>query len=136
MNRRTPVAVLIITFVLLVGLYFADSYFYFSWRMPVYNRLTHMVGGFFAVVLFMSSLPWSRPFDRVSGFLLTFSVALTAGIVWELFELHMGLVDVHSSGYQVDTVSDLISDGVGGVLAFWYLLHYQKYLFTWRKLKR
>ena len=92
-------------------------HFYFYWTVWWFDIFMHVFGGFIFGTLFAYSLLQSVS-SRGKSFLLIVCGAFVAGIVWEIFEYKVGLTFTTSGNYTFDTASDLLSDIVGGLLAY------------------
>lgn len=105
---HTLYVILAVSIVLAIAQQFAFAY-YLYWRFWWFDIVMHFGGGF------ISSLS-----ARASGLRSarwTIGVALVVGIVWELYELTIG-ISLTERNYFFDTAKDLITDGIGGMAAY------------------
>lgn len=119
-----------------------DYYLRFWWWDLMLHSLSALVLGFTGFLLVYSFHTTNR-IKAAPGYLAIFSFgfALTLGTLWEIFEFAMdgalGL-NMQKSGL-VDTMTDLIVDAVGGLLAAWIGYWYVKggdFLFADRLVRR
>lgn len=94
-------------------------HFYFYWTVWWFDIFMHVLGGFIFGTLFALLLLHSAS-GRGKSFLLIICGALVAGILWEIFEYKTGLTFTTAGNYMIDTISDLLSDVVGGLSAYIY----------------
>lgn len=98
------------------------------WDLLLHSLSAAVIGliGFLTVyVMYMT-----RRIEMSAGFLgvVSFGFAVTLGTIWELFEFSMDWLfgfNMQKSGL-VDTMTDLMMDAAGGVLAGWMGYHYVK----------
>ena len=87
-----------------------DLYFITSW----FDAISHTIGGVVvsgAIVYFLQS--WRFPKE-----ILVLVFVLFIGLIWEVFELNMGLTDTGAPWYFLDSVSDLLFDLLGAHIAY------------------
>jgi hypothetical protein len=115
--------------VVIAILHFLGLFFYLYWRVPEYDRLLHFLGGLWIACVILSLLsknilsPTRKQYVFIAGILS----ALVVGILWELFELKTGVTILTDKGYGIDTVGDIISDVVGGIVGSFYIIHRYKH---------
>ncbi len=84
----------------------------------------HIAGAFLATMI---ALSFGGSNKKTFAYVL--GVAALVGIAWELFELGSGITHFHSRRYISDTLGDLGSDIVGGMVTYIYLTFY----ISWHK---
>jgi len=100
--------------------------FFLYWRYLWFDIPMHFLGGI-CVALGI----WSLPFFRISlpsrfeTLLFYGSAALGVGVLWEVFEVAIG-VSVTQTGYVFDTVLDLVMDVSGGIVGYGIVKAIQK----------
>lgn len=100
-------------------------YWFYPW--------TDLVVHFFAGLWVALSSYWVLRFWRNKSysynprniFIATFGVAVIIGILWEVFEYQIGLIQ-YSPWYINDTLADLLMDTIGGVAGFGCAMAYEK----------
>jgi len=104
--------------------YYLDLFWLFSW----YDIPLHILGGlwatFFVFGLYFSisqKIPTGKVFYPT-----LFLGMLFIAILWESYELIVGLVDFNDEEYVLDTVKDFTNDFIGAIFAFFTL----KYFYT------
>ena len=105
------------TFVLMAILHFIAVTFYFYWTIWWFDIMMHVVGGFLAGLVFVGVL-YRADFSRSVLIGSIFAGSVIIGTLWEIFEYKTGMTFVGSENYVVDTVSDLMSDVAGGLIAY------------------
>lgn len=121
---------------------FFGLYLGFYDKYPYYDDILHISGGIWlAMIIFPIILSLELTFSRQKMPTLitkvnfyTFSVALTMGTMWEIFEFTSDLMFAGYPGYRLaqegslfDTMMDLIYDSFGSVIGIWLF---------WKILKR
>lgn len=102
--------------------------FYLYWLYLWIDIPIHMLGG--AVVTFGV---WLLPVFRVSiperfmGLVPTLVVVFAVGILWELFEIGIGIPILEKEGYVLDTCIDLVMDLIGGYIGFAIIKYSERY---------
>ena len=84
----------------------------------------HIVGAFLATGFVLSFVEHCK---KTLFFVL--GIALLIGVTWEFFELISGITYLYSPRYISDTLGDLCSDIVGGVVTYSYIIFY----LSWHK---
>lgn len=120
---QSRATLIILLAVILVALHIAGLSFEFYWRLSWYDRVVHILGGATAALLILS-LGSFRSLSRrpTAAFFTAVLISLVVGIVWELFELKSGITGFADRGYALDTILDIASDVVGGILVGAYLI--------------
>ncbi|MBX4195928.1 DUF2238 domain-containing protein [Candidatus Parcubacteria bacterium] len=112
---------LILTFVSVIvlgALHQIGSLFFLYWDIVWFDTFVHFLGGFAVALLFLwfwyraRALP-SR--SRAIFLALIFVAIVSAG--WEVFEYIYDIANPTGGTYQVDTLTDLFADIVGGAIA-------------------
>jgi hypothetical protein len=122
MNRPVPLMSLLMLIALVAALHLAGFYFQFYWRITWYDHVVHTLGGLW-VGLMAAFYCYSRfSFKRPALFVIALLSAILIGIAWEVFEVKAGITVLADHGYAADTIGDIISDTLGGLLAGAYVL--------------
>lgn len=91
--------------------------FYIYWQYPYFDVLMHILGGII-IVLFLFSL--CQMFASIPSWVTQFFPALATviliGLLWEVFELAVGLYP--QQNFAFDTTLDLLADLVGGAVGY------------------
>jgi len=85
---------------------------------PLVDIPVHMLGG--AVIA--SGIFWLSSFIpavKRPTWSQMFTIILIVGLVWEIWEILVGAVDMSDSYYAFDTVKDMIDDVVGALGVWW-----------------
>lgn len=102
---------------ILAVLHFISLEFYLYWRYLWIDIPIHALGG--AVIALLAFVPYDLNLKLPKRWLQIWPVmalVLIAALVWEVYELAIGLpIDIE---YPLDTVTDLIAGVVGGYLGF------------------
>jgi hypothetical protein len=122
MNPKIPYSLFIFLLIFIGLLHFAGIFFYFYWRVPLYDSVVHVFSSVWVILLLMSVLFPSETFKTGSRFALIIVLSAIIGIGWELVEVRAGVTSIHDMGYWADSVGDLISDIIGGLIVFIYTL--------------
>ena len=103
--------------VLLWALNFIALTFYLYWSISWYDIMMHFLGGLMTGVLAMWF--WGLEERSVSSFLLLFASVMIVGGAWEVFE-YVNDLTFSTQEYKIDTIVDLVMDGLGGIFAYWW----------------
>ena len=117
------VSVIAAFLILFTILHLAAVNFYFYWTVWWYDIFMHVLGGFIGALIFVSFLPEAHQTKPIVFFVSVFA-AIFIGIVWELYELTIGVTFTDEGKYLYDTFTDILDDIVGGLIA--YLVLYPK----------
>ncbi len=133
MYKQKPFPFSLIILILLIVLHTVGSYYSWYWVYPWFDLLVHIMSGLWIAltILWLSSYLGqinSLKEYKVKSFLIAFLSAILFGVVWEMIENMSQITFVSVDGYYLDTAGDIISDGLGGVLAFWYFVRRAKCL--------
>lgn len=82
---------------------------------------SHFLGGFCAT-LFIWIFLWPPKNDYFRNIGITLIAVLAIGILWELFEISLSLVDVTKLTYPVDTLGDLVVDLIGALVGYHHII--------------
>ena len=124
MSTRLPFFFILYCVIILALLHFAGVYLELYWRLPGYDKLAHLLGGFLAAFtvlsfVFIKQSPHVSKRQIISvGVLAAFSV----GIAWELFELQAGITALSDTHYYINNGGDVFFDIVGGVAGVFYFI--------------
>jgi hypothetical protein len=89
----------------------------YYWSIFWYDIPMHFFGGVWVALaaLWVSEMPFAGCIKaRVSRRSIV-SVVIAVGVVWEIYEVAFGIMDMHMAGYAFDTVKDLIMDTLGAL---------------------
>ncbi|MDP3875038.1 MAG: hypothetical protein Q8Q22_00755 [bacterium] len=103
--------------IILGALHFTAIEFHFYWTLWWYDLMMHTLGGFIGGLIILWFL---ESFDSSKPILLALISVMIVGILWEIFEYVYDVAQV--ADYWWDTITDLIADGVGAVLACFYAM--------------
>jgi hypothetical protein len=88
------------------------------YMIPWYDWPMHFLGGFWIGLIFavcsVSFFQTRSSSVRVSVILIG---TITVGVLWEFFELYLGITALSDLGYHFDTFHDLLMDALGGITA-------------------
>ncbi|MCB9805689.1 hypothetical protein H6775_00850 [Candidatus Nomurabacteria bacterium] len=112
-----------LTLILVAILHKIALVLFLYWTVDWFDILMHGLGGLSLGFLFLfifytsgfSNLDQSHFFYV---FFITIGSVLIVGLIWELWEVFVGLTDVLKD--QLDTISDIVMDMVGATLSFLY----------------
>jgi hypothetical protein len=124
-QKPFPFSFLILGF--LIILHSAGSYYSWYWQYSWFDFVVHAVSGLWAamLILWLASVFGqinSLKEYKIKTFLIAFISAILIGIVWELVENYTQITFTQASGYGLDTTLDIISDSIGGILAYFYFI--------------
>jgi hypothetical protein len=88
--------------------------FYYPW----FDTPLHLAGGL-TIGLWGFSLAWRRNYSSFQAFVFILLLALSVGLVWELFEYLSGLT-AGKPGYWLDTFGDLGNDVAGAIIPWFF----------------
>lgn len=95
--------------------------YFWYWKFLWLDAPMHFLGGLWVglITLLIASLFIKRPetVKRFNIILLAVGSAIVVGILWEVFEYAFGISLASHSVFIRDTVTDLILDSVGGLVA-------------------
>lgn len=123
---RTP----LITSLVLIALLATHAcaiVFHIYWTLWWFDIVMHVLGGIAATMLI---LWWytlflkehDRPVTKKRLFVSALLISLVVGVLWELFEAYAGLSVPSDPIYIPDTISDLLSDISGALIAYLYAI--------------
>ncbi len=122
-------------FVLIIAaLHIAGVYLHLYWRLPLYDKVLHVLGGAWIalmVLTLMQKLEIAITEKRNILF-IGLLLVLIVGLLWEIFEVLIGFSLIGDPGFLQDTVTDLLSDILGGGIAIVYGV---KQFFIWNQKK-
>ncbi len=129
MHYRLHLAVILGSAAIIFGFNYFATELYLYWYIWWLDILMHFVGGmmvgyagmFFALLVWRKSI-LNSPRAKIYLFLAAGISAFSVGAYWEVLE-HLYNLSKYTPDYVFDSVSDIINDTAGGILA-WVL--------TWR----
>ena len=127
MFKQKPFPFSFLVLAVLITLHSIGSYYYLYWRFPWYDSLVHIVSGLWValLILWLASVLGqvnSLKEYKFRSFLIAVISAVFIGIIWELIENYYQVTYTNAGGYYLDTAMDLLSDGLGGILAYLYFI--------------
>jgi hypothetical protein len=127
MFKQKPFPFSVLVLVILIGLHVAGSYFSWYWTYPWFDHVVHVLAGLWASSVFLWLASYLNQIDslkeyRAKSFLIALVSAALIGVVWELIENLGGMAMVAAPNYLFNTAMDLLSDILGGVLAYLYFI--------------
>jgi VanZ family protein len=107
--------------ILVGGLHFIATAFYYYWVISWFDNLMHFLGGFSMGLLSLWILYSSGLFKKIipgkrQAIITSIICVMAIGIGWEIFEYLNGLTQSTES-YPLDTFHDLLSDFIGAFIA-------------------
>ncbi len=133
MFKQKPFIFSLFILFILISLHLGASYFSWYWLFPQLDIIVHIFSGLWiaSVALWLASI-----FEQINSlkdykkksFLIAVISALLFGVLWELIENFSRITFVDLVGYRLDTALDILSDGLGGVLAYLYFTRSKKCL--------
>jgi hypothetical protein len=116
---------------ILIALHTVGSYLYWYWKYSGFDNLVHIFSGMWIALLILwlalvlGQIKNLKEY-KVKSFLIAFIAAILFGVIWELIENFSNITSVNSKGYALDTAMDILSDGIGGALAYLYVIRRRK----------
>ncbi|MDO8729346.1 MAG: hypothetical protein Q7K26_05715 [bacterium] len=102
--------------IVLGTLHFIAETFYLYWTFWWLDIMMHLLAGFSGALVVLWFL---GPFNIVRLLTITLVCLFIVAIAWEIFEYVYDLTQ--STNYWQDTILDLIADGIGAFLAYFYV---------------
>ena len=98
---------------------------YFYWKFWWYDIMMHFLGGAIVSAILLWVIMYEFP-ESLRTIYFRFApvvlFVLVVGIVWEVYEYHIGIDREYSHTYwRLDTAKDLFDDMVGGVVAAFFV---------------
>jgi hypothetical protein len=120
MRQRTTLIRFFVPFVVLAIAHALATEYYLYFRYPLFDVPMHFLGGVCVVfgALLIPLLGIRLP-ERYFQFLPLLTLTLIVGLVWELFEIHIGIPLIQDD-FGRDMVGDLFFDLLGGATAYWF----------------
>lgn len=88
-------------------------YFEFPWLdIPM-----HLLGGAIIALIFLLLHVYIPQLSRYSGFFPALMFVLLVGLLWELFEIYIGIPLIEGN-FELDMIADLINDLIGGAMGY------------------
>jgi hypothetical protein len=127
MFKQKPFPASIVVLLILMILHLVGSYYSLYWVYPWYDILAHIGSGLWIALtlLWLASVLGqinSLKEYKTKTFLIALLSAILIGVIWEIMEKVSGASAPNSIGYRLDTAMDIVNDGLGGLLAFWYFV--------------
>lgn len=141
----SPLLLFFISFRLLFSLNFLAFIHLWYWRIWWFDLLMHFLGGFLVALVILYFLYGSGRYFYSRKIIIVWAVfiSLTIGSIWEIFEISFDQFlaaqlgfrnpDILSLGWR-DTLSDLLFDVFGGILAAIYFINRKKTCFLASKV--
>jgi len=118
---RAPLLLIIffITTLVFGGAHLLASKFFLYWKYTWLDIPMHILGGIIVVFAFLLALKYLvRLPRRYSSLLPTLATVLFIGLLWELFEIKIG-IPLYEENFEIDLAGDLLMDIVGGVIGYY-----------------
>jgi len=93
------------------------------WISPILDAPSHIMGGIVTAMMLAYFL--FTFFPRIQGANLNITIflgVLVVGILWEVFELRFYMTSLSNYGYFTETISDIISNLTGSLIAQYYFI--------------
>ena len=129
--KQKPFPFSFLVLAVLIALHAAGSYNFWYWKYSWFDVIVHIVSGLWIALLIL----WlASVFGQISSmkeykaktFLIALISAVLIGVVWELIENYTQITFTKASGYNLNTAIDILNDGIGGVLAYFYFVQNKK----------
>jgi uncharacterized membrane protein len=125
MFKQKPFPFSVLVLIVLIGIHAAGSYFSWYWTYSWFDSVVHILAGLWASSVFLWLASYLNQIDslkeyRVKSFLIALVSAALIGVIWELLENFWQLAVIDAPNYKLNTALDLVSDIIGGVLAYLY----------------
>ncbi len=91
-----------------------------------FDMLVHFLGGVFIGFLILYLFPKIRQLSLKHLLMYVVGGVLLVGIGWEIFEVIVWYMTNSSANSFSDSISDVICDTFGGLLALSFFLHHRK----------
>jgi hypothetical protein len=131
--KQRPFSFSILVLIILITLHIVGSHYSLYWKYVWYDIIVHIISGFWValLILWLASVLGqvnSLKEYKAKSFLIAFVASIIVGIFWELFENIGQITYIQAAGYYLDTTFDILSDGLGGLLAYFYFTKKRKCL--------
>jgi hypothetical protein len=127
MSKKTFSILLVVLIYLIFILDTLAIHYFLYWRWWWFDIILHFLGGawvaLFSYYLFFLSGYFNKIIKRMSVFVLSLTLAITVGIIWEVFEYFMK-VSLNQSNYLLDTSLDLLMDMLGWLGAYFFVIKF------------
>ncbi len=94
---------------------------YLYWTVTWFDMIMHFLGGLFVALFFFSIFAFLKsrlPYMEKLVLGLIFSILV--GLVWEYYEVIVGVTDLREAGYWSDTGMDIVMDTLGAIVGVFY----------------
>ncbi len=128
MSRLAFLFLIFLTTVVVGTLHFTALKFFLYWVLPWFDLLVHFLAGFLVALMgvwffvYVAHMRTRICFNSRNILYTALLSAVVVGVGWEVFEFLEGLRVVQD--YAVDTVTDLIMDFFGAILAYRIILFF------------
>lgn len=90
---------------------------YLYWTVIWFDMIMHFLGGLFVSLFFFSLFSFFRSgFSYGEKLVLGLLFSVLVGLVWEYYELIVGVTDLREVGYWSDTGMDIVMDTLGALV--------------------
>ncbi len=90
---------------------------YLYWTVIWFDMIMHFLGGLFVSLFFFSLFSFFRSgLSYVEKLVLGLVFSILVGLVWEYYELIIGVADLRDVGYWPDTGMDIVMDTLGALV--------------------
>ena len=131
MFTKKPFPFSLLVLVILITLHISGSYLSWYWKYPWFDTIVHAMSGLWAGLLILWLAVCSGELNslqkyRIKCFLIAVISAVVVGVAWELLEYFSQITVISASNYYFNTATDILSDMIGGVLAYLYFTQVKK----------
>jgi hypothetical protein len=136
MKEILPLGLIVGLVAIIALLYVGGLYLELQWRLPWYDYVLHAMGGAWVSIITIGLLYKLGHITHASHLVFLGIVgALVIGLVWEGFELGLGLTKLDEQGFLSDTIGDFIFDACGSIIGSLYMSRRLKELSLWLEQK-
>lgn len=90
---------------------------YLYWTVIWFDMIMHFLGGLFVSLFFFSLFSFFRSgLSYTEKLVLGLVFSVLVGLVWEYYELIVGVTDLAEVGYWPDTGMDIVMDTLGALV--------------------
>ncbi len=127
MHASFRLTVFLVAFATLGIVNYLATEFYLYWKYMWFDIPMHVLGGVcVALGIFILPVFRIRIPQRYMRLLPVLGVVSIVGILWELFEMGLGL-PAFEEQYAVDTCIDLVMDLIGGCIGYGVIKYSERY---------
>ena len=125
-QKRFFIVSLITIFIIAVLHYLAFKYYWY-WNFSWFHLIMHLLGGFWFTLTtfwFLIRLNYVNTIVKHKRrfFVIMIVSVVVVGLSWEIFEILSGFTSIKESGYLNSLMNDLVSNFIGGFVAYFYFI--------------